>query len=147
MALATEMSRYVCLRTLCAFCVLLLLLLPLHLLLFLLLFFLLLFLLIFVYPNMELWREERDIGTNCPKLGTNGRTNGRTNGQKKRIVEVGAPPKKWKNSLFLNASRSIPLFSVIKCIIKGVLDIFGCHGLNCGSRPDPKHVSDTPNID
>ena len=76
---------------------LLLLFLNLLLLLFLIIYFLLLILLIFVYPNMELWREEQDIGTNCPELGTNERTDRqrdeRTDRQKKRIVEVDAPPK------------------------------------------------------
>ena len=41
---------------------------------------------------MELWREERGIGTNCPKLRTNGHTDGHTD--RKSIFEVGAPPKK-----------------------------------------------------
>ena len=44
-------------------------------------FFLLL--LLFTYPNVELWTEERDIGTICPKLGTNRRTDG----QKKLSLE------------------------------------------------------------
>ena len=69
--------------------------------LFLLLHFLpfLLLLLIFTYPNIELWTEERDIGTICPKLGTDGQTNGRTdrrtNGQKKRSLERSFSVKKF----------------------------------------------------